>query len=560
MKKTVFLLFLGLLISCKPQEKPKTIPTVTTGEITDITTTTATCTSEVTDDGGADVTARGVCWSTSEEPTIEDSKTEDDTGLGEYTSSITDLAHNTTYYVRAYATNSEGTAYGEQKTFTTREVQTIPAVTTGEITDITTTTATCTSEVTDDGGADVTARGVCWSTSEEPTTEDSKTEDGTGLGEYESSITDLTLNTTYYVRAYATNSEGTAYGEQKTFTTREVQTIPAVTTGEIRDITSTTATCTSEVTDNGGAKVTARGVCWSPSEDPTIENFKTEDGTGMGAYTSSITDLTLNTTYYVRAYATNSEGTAYGEQKTFITKDIEYGSLTDERDDNVYKTIQIGDQIWMAENLKYLPSVVGPETSSLDDPCYYVYGYDGSDVATAKAESNYQTYGVLYNWPAAMDKAASSTSNPSGVQGACPEGWHLPSHAEWTQLKDYLIANGYNFDSSTTSNRIAKSMASDSGWDTSENIGTVGNSDYPEYRNKSGFSALPGGVFLAQYGGFIYMGNSASWWSSTEIEYDPIGDPGVFAPNKKGFGKDGTGLSSEEVYPAYAMSVRCVKD
>ena len=130
MKKTIFLIFLGLLVSCKPQEKVKTIPSVTTGDITDITTTSAVCSSEVTEDGGAEVTARGVCWNTSEEPTTADAKTEDGTGMGIYTSDITGLTPNTTYYVRAYATNSEGTAYGEQKTFTTSVVHaTQPTVT-----------------------------------------------------------------------------------------------------------------------------------------------------------------------------------------------------------------------------------------------------------------------------------------------------------------------------------------------------------------------------------------------------------------------------------------------
>ena len=142
MKKAVFLLFTGLLISCIPQEKPKTTPTVITGDITEITTTTATCSYEVTDTGGTEITAQGVCWSTSEDPTTADSKTEDDTGVGEYTSSITNLTLNTTYYVRAYATNSEGTTYGEQKIFKTSEEQkTPPTVTTGNVTDITTTTA-----------------------------------------------------------------------------------------------------------------------------------------------------------------------------------------------------------------------------------------------------------------------------------------------------------------------------------------------------------------------------------------------------------------------------------
>ena len=177
-------------------------------------------------------------------------------------------------------------------------------------------------------------------------------------------------------------------------------------------------------------------------------------------------------------------------------------TFTDSRDGKVYKTVSIGEQVWMAENLAYLPSVVGPATGSFTEPHYYVYGYDGTSVATAKATTNYQTYGVLYNWPAALT--------------ACPEGWHLPSDAEWTQLEEYLIANGYNYDGTTTGNKIAKSMANYSGWNTSTVTGAIGNTDYPEYWNKSGFSALPGG-YRDYTGKFYYLGFYGYWWSSTVI-------------------------------------------
>ena len=324
MKKHILLLvFLGFLIQCAPQETVVTVPTVTTGEITAITSTTATCSgNNVTDDGGADVTVSGVCWSTTSNPTTEDSKTEDGVGTkagtGSFTSNLTGLAPNTTYYVRAYATNSKGTAYGEQRTFTTTAQQTSPTVTTGDVSNITTTTATYSGNVTSDGGAAVTARGVCWSTSENPTTANSKTTDGAGTGAFISSLTDLTPNTTYYIRAYATNAKGTSYGEQKTFTTEQEKVAPSVTTGAMGAITTTTATCSdNNVTADGGAAVTARGVCWSTSENPTTSNSKTTDGTGTGAFTSSLTGLTPNTTYYVRAYATNSVETSYGEQRSF---------------------------------------------------------------------------------------------------------------------------------------------------------------------------------------------------------------------------------------------------
>ena len=524
-----------------PPDGYQIIPTVNITSINNITGTTADCDCEVTYEGWESVTDRGVCWSTSVNPTTSNSKTTDGEGPGPYTSNITGLSPNTTYYVRAYATNSLGTAYDEeQRTFTTNAEATTPSVTTGDVTDITTTTASCAGNVTSDGGSSVTARGVCWSTSQNPTTSNSKTTNGTGLGTYTSHITGLSPNTTYYVRAYATNSEGTAYGEQKTFTTNAQQATPSVTTGDITNITTTTASCSGNVTSDGGSSVTARGVCWSTSQNPTTSNSKTTNGTGLGTYTSHITGLSPNTTYYVRAYATNSQGTAYGEQRTFKTQqeqDPGDGSFTDSRDGKVYNTVTIGEQVWMAENLAYLPSVVGPATGSDTDPYYYVYGFDGGTVAEAKATANYITYGVLYNWPAALT--------------ACPSGWHLPSNAEWTQLEEYLIANGYNYDGTTTGNKIAISLASATGWYYSTNTGAIGNTDYPEYRNKSGFSALPGG-FRSINGAFYSRGDYGGWWTSTQRDtytaWFRLLHYSLGSVTRSNFDKD------------YGYSVRCLRD
>ena len=459
-------------------------PTVVTGDVTNIAATTADCSGNVTADGGVFVIDRGVCWSTDSYPLIGfDPQTTDGTGLGTYTSKITGLSPNTTYYVSAYATNFKGTGYGEIKTFTT-DIG-MPTVVTGDVTNRTATTADCSGNVTADGGAAVTARGVCWSTSENPSTSDSMTTDGTGVGTYTSNITGLSPKTTYYIRAYATNSEGTAYGKQKTFTTKAQ--MPSVTTGDVSNISTTTADCSGNVTADGGAAVTARGVCWSTSQNPTTSDSKTTDGTGVGTYTSNITGLSLNTTYYVRAYATNSVGTAYGEQRTFKTQEINpvFGSFTDSRDGNQYVTVTLGKQVWMAENLAYLPSVSKPYSGSWSSPYCYVYGYVGTSVTTAKATTNYQTYGVLYNWPAALE--------------ACPDGWHLPSDGEWTTLTDYL--GGI-------------SVAADK-------LKEAGTTHWPspnDATNESGFTALPGGYRFDYDSGanFEGIGYHCDWWSSTE--------------------------------------------
>ncbi len=292
-------------------------PTVTTGNVSSVTLTSAVCGGNVTSNGNATIIARGSCWNTSPNPTTADSKTTNGTGTGAFTSSLSELSPGTTYYVRAYATNSVGTAYGAEKSFTT-PTSTTPTVTTNTVSSVTSSSATCGGNVTSDGNATVTARGVCWNTSPNPTTTDSKTANGSGTGAFTSNLSGLNPGTAYYVRAYATNSAGTAYGAERSFSTPTANT-PTVTTNTVSSITSSSATCGGNVTSEGDATVTARGVCWSKSANPTTGNSKTSNGTGTGSFKSKISGLKANTRYYIRAYAVNSNGTSYGMQRRFKT-------------------------------------------------------------------------------------------------------------------------------------------------------------------------------------------------------------------------------------------------
>ena len=207
--------------------------------------------------------------------------------------------------------------------------------------------------------------------------------------------------------------------------------------------------------------------------------------------------------------------------------------LTDSRDENTYSYKTIGTQVWMTENLAYLPSVVGPGTGSNSTAYYYVYGYDGTDVDAAKATSNYTTYGVLYNWPAAMSGAASSSADPSGVQGICPTGWHLPSDAEWTTLTTYLGGE------SVAGGKMKE--AGESHW-TSPNTGAT---------NESGFTALPGGYRYLS-GTFLNVGSYGSWWSSTQSNTDSAWYRSLLyyysRVNRNYYNKE------------YGFSVRCLRD
>jgi len=207
------------------------------------------------------------------------------------------------------------------------------------------------------------------------------------------------------------------------------------------------------------------------------------------------------------------------------------GSFTDNRDGKSYTTVRIGLQCWMAENLKYLPSVVSSAIGSLSFSYYYVYGYAGSDVSLAEATTNYNIYGVLYNWQAAMAGSTSSSSNPSGVQGACPAGWHLPSDAEWTQLTDYLGG----------ANVAGGKLKATAFWDSPNTDAT----------NETGFTALPGGIRYTN-GSFYYIGVTGRWWSSTEDDTD--------FPLMLFIDYNGGGAISGDYNKAMGISVRCVKD
>lgn len=208
--------FIFLAASCKKETQPD-LPVLMTLEITSVTEDGAVSGGDITDDGDVVIIGRGVCWSTETEPTIDDFKTDDGSGSGEFSSTIAGLTQLTTYYLRAYATNSVGTAYGNQLTFATTGV--LPTISTTSVSDLKSTSVKSGGEVVNDGGTPIVARGVCWSTSSLPTINDNKIEEGNGTGVFECSVTSLNRSTTYFLRSWATNSAGTAYGDEVSFTT-----------------------------------------------------------------------------------------------------------------------------------------------------------------------------------------------------------------------------------------------------------------------------------------------------------------------------------------------------
>jgi uncharacterized protein (TIGR02145 family) len=292
-------------------------PTLTTSSVSSITSTSAGVEGNISADGGASVSARGLVYGTASNPTLSNTVLSIGSGTGSFSGTLTGLTPNTTYYVRAYATNSSGTGYGNEVSFQTLPVA-VPTLITTDASGITQTTVTSGGTISNDGGATITERGIVYGTSSDPTVTDTKISSEIETGSFSVNITSLTPNTTYYIRSYAINSAGTGYGNNITFQTT-VPVIPSLTTREIINISNITATSGGSITNDGGSTISAKGICWSTSPNPTISDSKSTDGTGTATFTSFMTGLSASVTYYVRAYATNSTGTGYGNQQTFTT-------------------------------------------------------------------------------------------------------------------------------------------------------------------------------------------------------------------------------------------------
>jgi uncharacterized protein (TIGR02145 family) len=443
-----------------------TSASVSCDSITNILGTSAKMHATVTADGGSTVTSYGFCWNTTGNPNISGSHSLDGSGIGSFTSTISGLTNYTNYHVRAYAQNAAGISYSQEIQFNTGTTVTVPIITTTSVTNITGTAAASGGTITSSGGASVATRGVCWNTTGNPTIFNSKIVNGSGIGNFVSTLDSLTMGTTYHVRAFATNTVGTAYGEDVQFTT---PTLPTVSTTSISSISGTSVSSGGNITSQGGAEISQRGVCWSSTNSsPTLSDSHTSDGSGAGVFSSSLTGLNQQTNYYIRAYATNAAGTSYGNTVTFTT-------LVVDIDGNIYHTVTIGTQVWMVENLKTTHFNDGSPIFNCTDnatwgtlttPAFCWYNNDST---------NKNPYGALYNWYAAI------SSN------LCPPGWHLPTVDDFNTLYNYLGG-------ASTAGGLMKE-AGTAHW-SPPNTGAT---------NASGFTAVAGGSRSA--GGGLWNGD-----------------------------------------------------
>ena len=355
----------------------------------------------------------------------------------------------------------------------------------------------------------------------------------------------LLPSTTYIYRVYSYNSAGNSptYSNEVTVTTNAVSTLPILTTTEASSITQNTVTSGGVIINDGGLAITARGVCWSTSSNPTILlATKTTNGAGIGAFTSSITGLTANTTYYVRAYATNSNGTAYGNEISFTTLQSPAGiniagpNVTD-IDGNIYESVSNCGITLTKQNLNVSKYSDGTPIPEVQDPTQWENLTTGAWCYFSNDPATEAVYGKLYNWYAVAGIYDSeSLANPILRKKLVPMGWHVPTNAEWTQLTDCLSV------------LVGGKMKSTGTLSAGTGLWQSPNSDAT---NASGFTGRPGGLRYG-LGTFSNFAINGYWWSSLETN--------TGASGRALYYNNGNSFSYYGCSKYFGFSVRCIRD
>ncbi len=519
------------ITTCKKNE-PAKLPIVSTTPVKYITTTTALGGGNIISNGGAEITSYGVCWGVSINPSTSDTKTIDESSSTIYVSHLKSLIPGTVYHIRAYATNSAGTAYGDELVFLTLGQTpvsiTLPAINislTGATLNGTVNANELSTTVTFEYGL-TTNYGSSLTAAQSPVT-------GNIVTNVSTDITGLTSGSTYHFRIKSVNSIGTTYSNDMSFSTiHAAASLPIISTNSVSGITGTTALSGGTITDDGGGDIIEKGVCWSLNGNPEAGDFHTSNGSGIADFISSLKGLSVYTNYYLRAYATNSLGTSYGNQITFTTLFVDL-------DGNLYNAVTIGTQVWMKENLKTTVFNDGTSILLINDsyswgkisvPQYCWYNFDAS--------ANKELYGALYNW------------NAVRTGKLCPTGWHVSTDSDWITLEMFLgmskkeaDSGGYRGSSQGTQ------LKSKTGWTGGAGYADVGTDNV-------GFSALPGGFRLgSELGGgglFAAIGSTGAWWLPEELNVSMAWFRQIDSWNN-GIFRFGNQLKKS------GLSVRCVK-
>ena len=403
------------------------------------------------------------------------------------------------------------------------------SVTTNSINNLTATSAQSGGTITDDGGSAITKKGVCFATHAGPTVGDSVTNDGTGSAAFVSSMTGLSANTTYYVKAYVINAAGTAYGNEVSFKTPAG--LATLMTTAASNIVALSATSGGNITNDGGSAITERGVVYATTQNPTTSNFKVVAGTGTGTFTATLSPLASQTTYYARAYATNSNGTAYGNQVQFSSASA--NTVTD-IDGNVYPYVSVCGKDWFAANLKTTKYKNGDVITDGSASNYnWVTSTSGAYTYPNGQQSNNAQYGKLYNIEAVRDS-----------RGVCPTGWHIATDADWQAAE---VCEGMNpSDAAINGNRCCGGLKFLEGGSSGLEI------------KKAGLLYIDQGNGQMNYIGFSTTGQ---YWSGTPWPSNPQSN------RYRGFNdpSDPSDINPDKIYRfafdrAGVMSVRCVRD
>lgn len=418
-------------------------------------------------------------------------------------------------------------------------------VTTLPATNATSSSITLNGIVNDDCDYPITSRGFCWNTERHPNISDNHIAVGAGEGSFSTTITSFEPYKTYFVCAYAVNAKGVYYGPAQKVT---LLSAPRVETRTVSNIDNSSAQLNGYLVSDGGYSSTVRGICWGASANPDLSgNHQQATGSGMGTFHITVSGLPAATTIHYRAYAQNEQGTVYGADQTLVVNVCAGLTKISDYDGNQYNVGAIGSQCWTLGSMHAthyadgaaieMGSKPASDVYSTSTPYYYT-PYTNRGTLPADAAARILVWGYMYNWT-----AATRGDEGAGVQGICPNGWHVPTAQEWQTFRTYVNANP------GASGSGAKAVSATNTW----SVSTVPNT--PGYNvttnNSTGFCAYPTGMYAPSYMG---TANFVNFWSSSLENTEPWYV--AMAANYNDLNVTHNASNNK----SFAFSVRCVKD